>query len=191
MLLNNLLAELEKQGSENDAKVTERKEKFLNITRDTGEFLAVLVKATKAHDILEIGTSNGYSTLWLANSLPETGNVTTVEALPHKIAMAKHNFATANLAHKISLIESNAVDFFQQLKQQFDIIFLDADRSQYMLFAAEVIAALKPGGLLIIDNAVSHESELANFIDHIKSQSIFTTSLIPVGKGEFVAYKQA
>lgn len=189
-MLNDLLADLEQRGAENDARVTERGQRFLNITRDTGEFLAVLVKATKAQEILEVGTSNGYSTLWLAAALPESGRVTTIELSPHKIAMAQSNFARANLAHKINLVQSNAVDYFKQLKQPFDIIFLDADRAQYMLFAPEVVAALRPGGVLIVDNAVSHESELANFVDYIKSLSTFTTALVPVGKGEFIACKQ-
>lgn len=189
MVLDQLLTELEKYGEENDAQAKERSQKLLNITRDTGEFLAVLVKATKARNILEIGTSNGYSTLWLAAALPDTGTVTTVEFLPHKIALARSNFEKAKLSHKINQIESSAVDYFKALQQQFDLIFLDADRSQYMHFADEVVAALKPGGLLICDNAVSHASELADFMAYIKSQPLFTTSLVPVGKGEFVAYK--
>lgn len=190
MILDQLLAELEEHGQDNDAQTTERSQKLLNITKDTGEFLAVMVKATKAQAILEIGTSNGYSTLWFASSLPETGNVTTVEVLPHKIALASHNFQKAKLSHKIKQIESNAVDYFKKLdQQQFDIIFLDAERSEYMLFANKVVTALKPGGLLICDNAISHASELADFIAYIKNHQHFTTSLLPVGKGEFIACK--
>src|SRR5262245_4554670 len=71
--LNRVLFELERFGMTNDASTTERPRRMLNITSDTGEFLAVLVKATLARRVLEIGTSNGYSTLWLANAARAIG----------------------------------------------------------------------------------------------------------------------
>lgn len=71
--LDVLLSELERFGQENDRAISERPRRMLNITRDTGEFLSVLVRAIAARHILEIGTSNGYSTLWLANAVRATG----------------------------------------------------------------------------------------------------------------------
>ena len=190
MTLNQLFAELEKYGIENDARAKVRSRKLLNITRDTGQFLAVLVKATKAEDILEIGTSNGYSTLWLASALPDTGQVTTVEISPDKADMARRNFGKSGLSHIINLVVGSALDYFLALnRKQFDIIFLDAERTEYMLYADEVVAALRQGGLLICDNAISHASEMAEFIAHIENQPVFTTALVPVGKGEFIACK--
>jgi predicted O-methyltransferase YrrM len=70
MDLDYFLKELEQRGIHNDEIQADRALKYLNITRDTGEFLRVLVRATRASKILEIGTSNGYSTLWLASSIP-------------------------------------------------------------------------------------------------------------------------
>src|SRR5471032_2595546 len=94
MDLHTLLRELEQFGSDNDDSHTERGERMLNITRDTGELLAVLVKARAARHILEIGTSNGYSTLWLAQATaPLGGLVTTVEFSDFKFDLAKANFA--------------------------------------------------------------------------------------------------
>jgi predicted O-methyltransferase YrrM len=84
-----LLAELEQFGTTNDSATNERSRKMLNITRDTGEFLSVLVRATVARRVLEIGTSNGYSTLWLASAAQAIGgSVTTVELSDYKIGMA-------------------------------------------------------------------------------------------------------
>lgn len=83
MDLTALLRELEQLGEENDATVEQKELKYLNITRDTGEFLAVLIKASVVRQALEIGTSNGYSTLWLASALPEDGHVTTLEVSPY------------------------------------------------------------------------------------------------------------
>src|SRR6516164_5197650 len=101
--LDSVLAELEQFGKENDASTTERARRMLNITRDTGEFLAVLVKATLARRVIEIGTSNGYSTLWLASAARTIGgSVTTVEQSNYKVALASTNFTRAGLAGYIS-----------------------------------------------------------------------------------------
>ena len=87
--LENLLTEIEQFGRDNDRATAERPRKMLNITRDTGEFLAVLVRAMLARRVLEIGTSNGYSTLWLASAARDiTGSVTTVEKSQYKIDLA-------------------------------------------------------------------------------------------------------
>jgi predicted O-methyltransferase YrrM len=191
MDLHKLLHKLELHGVRNDANAQTRKEKFLNITRDTGEFLSVLLKATRAHTILEVGTSNGYSTLWLASALPANGTVTTLESQPQKIAFALANFEKANLAHKITLLKQDAADYFFSLDNtRFDLIFLDAQRSEYMGFVQEIVAALRPGGLLVCDNAVSHAEELADFMAFFKGHSSFSCALVPVGKGEFMAYKE-
>src|SRR5262245_6138153 len=98
--LDSVLAELEQFGKANDASTTERARRMLNITRDTGEFLAVLVRATLARRVLEIGTSNGYATLWLASAARGIGgSVTTVEFAEHKIGLArKTSHAPVSLA---------------------------------------------------------------------------------------------
>jgi hypothetical protein len=107
--LDSVLTELEQLGKTNDASTTERPRLMLNITRDTGAFLAVLVKATLARRVLEIGTSNGYSTLWLASAARSIGgSVTTVEVAEYKIRLASANFTRAGLARYISVIHDDA-----------------------------------------------------------------------------------
>ena len=97
--LESFLAELEQLGKTNDSSTPERARKMLNITRDTGEFLAVLIRATLARRVLEIGTSNGYSTLWLASAARAIGgSVTTVEFSDYKIGLASKNFDRSGLA---------------------------------------------------------------------------------------------
>jgi len=91
--LQKLLLELEQFGSGNDGAIADRPRRMLNITRDTGEFLSVLVRAMNAQRVLEIGTSNGYSTLWLALAAKAIkGHVTTVELSDFKLALAAKNF---------------------------------------------------------------------------------------------------
>lgn len=112
MKLDSLLEKIEKDGLKNDSIVTDRAFKQLNITKDTGEFLAVLVKSSKSKRLCEVGTSNGYSTIWLASALPEDGRITTLEVQQHKIDQAKENFNLSGLASKIEIIKSNACDYF-------------------------------------------------------------------------------
>jgi predicted O-methyltransferase YrrM len=104
--LDSVLTELEQFGKANDASTTERPRHMLNITRDTGAFLAVLVRATLARRVLEIGTSNGYSTLWLASAARAIGgSVTTVEVAEYKIGLASANFTRAGLALSKSAVQ--------------------------------------------------------------------------------------
>src|SRR5438552_879221 len=92
--LRNLLDELAEHGRQNDARETERERRLLNVTPETGQLLAILVKATRARRVLEVGTSNGYSTIWLAWAARETdGHVDTLERNPNKIAQARANLA--------------------------------------------------------------------------------------------------
>lgn len=189
MRFDALLVKLEEKGLKNDAVQTEKFKKYLNITRDTGEFLRVLIQATKADEILEIGTSNGYSTIWLASSVPPTGRVTTIEHSEEKAKEALLNLEQAGVLEKVSLIQENARAVLPEMQEGYDLIFLDADRSMYMAMAKDILRLLKPGGLIVCDNAVSHESELAEFMAYIRSCPGFSTSLVPVGKGEFLAHK--
>ena len=191
MNLSLILADLEELGHSNDSIEPERSKKYLNITRDTGEFLSVLVKSTRSQKILEVGTSNGYSTIWLASSLPENGLVTTIEYSLQKFNEAKINFENANLTSKIEQIHGEAKKSLIKLSGQFDIIFLDADRSLYMSMIIEIEKLLKPGGLIVTDNAISHEHELSEFMGYFKRKTEYSCCLVPVGKGEFLAYKSA
>ncbi|GEK73822.1 O-methyltransferase [Halomonas halophila] len=184
-----LLAELESLGEHHDRSVTTPDERLRNITRDTGEFLAVLVRATGARRILEIGTSNGYSTLWLAEAARALGGrVTTVEWAAGRWSMAGEHFARAGLADVIESLHAEAGRVLdREAPASRDLVFLDADRERYVDWWPVVRETLAPGGLLVVDNATSHADELAPFIDLVEADDDFTTSLVPVGKGEFLA----
>ena len=186
-----LLAELEQFGQRNDAMTSDRQWRMLNITRDTGEFLAILVKATDARRILEIGTSNGYSTLWLASAARATGgSVTTVEWSDLKLGMASANFARSGLAACISLVHDDAGQVLKRSPDAaFDLIFLDSERPEYPGWWPELKRVLRYGGLLVVDNATSHAEQMAPFIALVEADPQFTTSLVPVGNGEFLAVK--
>jgi predicted O-methyltransferase YrrM len=189
--LRRLLGELEQFGHANDSATTERSRKMLNITRDTGQFLAVLVRATVARRVLEIGTSNGYSSLWLAEAARAVGGaVTTIEFSDFKIDLATKNFARSGLASAITLIHDDAGHVLQRSADaSFDFIFLDSERPEYPAWWSNIKRVLQPGGLLVVDNATSHSQEMAPFVALVLSDDSFTTSLVPVGNGEFLAVK--
>lgn len=187
--LQELLLELERFGLNNDRAISERPRRMLNITRDTGEFLSVLVRATHARRVLEIGTSNGYSTLWLADAASAlNGQVTTVELSESKLALAAENFARSGLAHVITQIRGEAGQLIDSAPEAgFDLIFLDSERSEYTGWWPNIKRVLRPGGLLVVDNATSHAVEMAPFVALVAADPDFATCTVPVGNGEFLA----
>lgn len=187
--IETLKGELERFGEAHDAETAARSRRMFNITRDTGEFLGVLVRATAARRVLEIGTSNGYSTIWLAEAARALeGSVTTVELDDHKITLASDNFARSGLSPYITQVHEDAGRFLDRSeKGAYDLIFLDSERSEYTGWWHKLRRALRPGGLLIVDNATSHVEEMAPFVALVTTDRDFAGCLIPVGKGEYLA----
>ena len=187
--LQKLMRELEQFGQSNDAVMSERARRMLNITRDTGAFLSVLIVATNARRVLEVGTSNGYSTLWLAQAaLAIGGHVTTVELSEFKIGLAARNFERSGMSHVITQIRGEAGGVLEGMPHaSFDFVFLDSERSNYSVWWPNIKRVLRRGGLLVVDNAISHSSELAQFLALVSADPDFTTCTVAFGNGEFLA----
>ena len=123
--IRRLLNELEVFGMENRG--------FHNIPPDTGEFFYILAKISKSKNILEVGTSNGYSTIWLGEAAEQNeGKVTTIEISEHKVKMAAENFKRAKLNEIIKIINGDALQEIPKLKEKFDFLFLDAIKEDYI-----------------------------------------------------------
>jgi predicted O-methyltransferase YrrM len=184
------LDELWRAGDENDARETERPRRMLNITPDTGRLLWILVRAARATRILEVGTSNAYSTIWLADAARATGGrVVTLESDPAKARLARENLGRAGVAAWVEVREGPAADTLAALPGPFDLVFLDADRASYRLYLELAVPKLVPGGLLVADNVVSHRAELEDYLARVRSDPALFSVTLPVGKGEEVSFK--
>ena len=188
--LEEFLERLAKLGEDNDARETERPKRMLNITRDTGRLLWIIVRATGATRILEVGTSNAFSTIWLADGARSTGGrVTTLELAPEKVALARANLVAAGLDAMVEIVAGRADETLPGLPGPFDLVFLDADRTSYLTYLEMVVPKLRPGGILIADNVTSHAHELQDYLRRVKSHPQLFTVTIPVGNGEEIALK--
>ena len=191
MELEKLLAELEAFGAKNDRRYDEYSRRMMNIPRETGQFLQVLVMAARARRILEIGTSNGYSTLWLARAARGVGGrVTTVERLDFQVCPGAGQFR----AFRDDGCDHPGASQWRGLSgprpdASFDFIFLDSERSAYPAWWQDVKRILTPGGLWVADNALSHPNEFKPFVTLVEADPQFTTCVVPVGNGEYVAVK--
>jgi predicted O-methyltransferase YrrM len=185
-----LLDELARFGKDNDARETERPKRMLNITPDTGRLLWIMIRSGRANRILEVGTSNAYSTIWLADAARETGGrVTTLEMDANKIRLARENLERAGLSDRVEVIHGRAADNLRALGGSFDFIFLDADRGNYLTYLELVIPKLTVGGLLVADNVTSHAGELRDYLARVKSHPALFSVTVPIGNGEEISLK--
>ncbi|MFI5336256.1 MAG: O-methyltransferase [Opitutales bacterium] len=191
--LRALLAELAESGRRHDAAQADRAQMMLNIAPEVGEFLLLTARALGARRILELGTSNGYSTIWLAEAVrPAEGRVLTIERLPRKRELAAANFARAGLAAFIEQQAGEAGPLLAAFTDgEFDLVFLDAKRDEYPVWWPDLRRLVRPGGMLVADNALSHPAELAPFRALVEADPDWHTAVLPLGKGEFTALRAA
>ena len=184
------LQELSAFGRENDGAQTDRAKKMLNIAPDTGRLLWILVASVGARSVLEVGTSNALSTIWLADAVRRTsGSVVTLERSTSKIEMARKNLTAAGVAEYVQIKEGDALASLKELSGPFDLVFLDADRPQYLAYLEQIVPKIRKGGLLVTDNVVSHAEELRDFLGRVKSHPELFSVTLPVGNGEELTYK--
>jgi predicted O-methyltransferase YrrM len=184
-----IAAEVFAAGRDYDAGQSNRLDRLRNVEPETAELLGVLVRATRARRVLEIGTSNGHSTLWLADAVQTTGGrVQTLDIDPRRTALAIANLERAGLS---DLVECRTIGAAQALAEHpdaaWDLIFLDAERAEYSGYWPNLRRTLAPGGALAVDNAVSHGFELTEFIRLLEADPQLTVARVPVGAGLLIA----
>jgi predicted O-methyltransferase YrrM len=184
-----IAAEVFAAGREYDAAQGDRLARLRNVEPETAELLGVLVRATRAGRVLEIGTSNGHSTLWLADAAEAVGGrVETLDIDPRRTEQALANLNRAGLSE---VVECRTIGAAQALAEYpdaaWDFVFLDAERPEYSGYWPNLRRALAPGAMLAIDNAISHESELQSFSRLLGDDPRLTSALVPIGAGLIVA----
>ncbi|WP_024620767.1 O-methyltransferase [Metaclostridioides mangenotii] len=192
-----LLKELEDYAHENNVPI---------IHKEVSDMLNVLLKVQRPKRILEVGCAIGYSSIFFADTLDGDVEIITAERNEQMIEKAKENFKKAELENKITILEGDAEENLAEVEGEFDMIFIDAAKGQYKLFYDMVIDKLKVGGLLISDNIlykgmIAHDDfvvrrkrtivkRMRNYLDFICNCDYLTTSLIPIGDGVALSYKE-
>jgi len=168
-----------------DAQQADRLQRYRNIEAESAQLLSQLIRMQQAKTILEIGTSTGYSTLWLAEAAQAThGQVITLEIDATRSAEAKRHVTELELSEVVSFWVGDATDYLKEAQETYDFILLDAERNAYENYWPDLKRLIKPkGGVLIIDNVISHAAEVKPLLSLIKKDSTFMSTILPVGAG--------
>jgi len=169
---------------------TPRARRLRSISPEVGQFLLTLALARRPRAIVEVGTSAGYSTLWLAVAAQRTGgHVLTFETDPAKVAIARATFAEAGVEDLVDLRAADGAVGLAGMTGTVDMVFRDAEKDDYLRLLEPAIGALAPGGLLVADNLTSHEAELAEFREAALGDARLSGLVVPIGRGELVAVR--
>jgi predicted O-methyltransferase YrrM len=192
--LSDLLEELAHAGARHDEQQTVHGKKRLNLETETARLLHLLLVSSRRKRMLEIGTSNGYSTLWIADalsSIPGAQPLITIERDPEKVEQARGNVARAGLGAWVDFCAGDASEIVSTLAGPFDAVFFDADR----ISAPEQLRVLLPrfeaDVLLLADNARSHPDEIAGYLAAVDALPGFKSLVVPIGKGLHIAHRLA
>lgn len=173
---------------------------------EVAQLLRVLIRIKRPRKILEIGTAIGYSAIVMGEVMGKDGKITTIEKREDMIRLAEKNFVGCGMSERIHIIHGDAHEVLSQIKDSFDLIFLDAAKSKYMDFLPYCVDNLSQGGIIISDN-VLYKGMIANddlvvrrqrtivrrmreYLDYICNNPIFESSVIPIGDGVALTYKK-
>jgi predicted O-methyltransferase YrrM len=188
-----IAGEIYASGQDYDSRQTNRLARLRNLQPDSAALLGVLIRGAQARRILEVGTSNGYSTLWLADAARATGgHVESLDIDPRRSEQAIGNLARAGLDDVVTCRTASAAQALTEYPDDaWDLIFLDAERPEYASYWPNVRRTLAPGGTLTVDNALSHAAELTALNRLLDEDPRLTTVLVPIGDGLLVAVEGA
>jgi len=168
---------------------TPRMERLRQIPHETGKFVSLLAASAPKGEFLEIGTSAGYSALWIALACKLNGNkLITFEILEEKVILAKETFKSTDLENIIELIEGDARDYIPNYKN-ISFCFLDAEKEVYEDCYELLIPNMIKGGILVADNAINHYQTLKPMLDKAIADERVDALIVPIGKGELVCRK--
>ena len=166
-------------------------DKFWNVSHQSGNFINMLIKIMNAKNVLELGTSNGYSGIWIAEALKTTGgHLTTIEFWDKRQNLAKEYFQMCGLADIITCKIGSAYDVIkEEIKEKFDIVFIDANKQEYIKYFEVIHPIVRKGGIILADNVTSHAKKVEPFIEAISSHSDYQVQILDLPDGMLMAYK--
>lgn len=175
------------------------------VHKEVGVLLQIITKSVNVKKVLEIGTAIAYSTLLFSEAMGEDGYITTIERNEKMISLAKENIKKAGKTKNIQLIEGDATIVLKQLKDKYDLIFLDGAKGHYKYFLDESMNLLNSGGIFVSDNilykgmiatdklVVRRKKTIVNrmreYLRYICNHPQLDTSIIPIGDGLAISYK--
>jgi predicted O-methyltransferase YrrM len=164
----------------------------LAVSEEDGRFLRVLITSTKARRAIEIGGASGYSAIWIAMGLRETGgHLVTMEYDPVRAQELSANVKRAGLSDVVTVVSGDAFAHLPTLSGSFDFVFLDAWKKDYKRFLDLMLPRLNKGGLFVAHNVVNKKSEMGDFLDAIwKTPALWTTIVSPSSEGMSVSVKK-
>ena len=164
----------------------------LAVSEEDGRFLRVLVGATSARRVLEIGAASGYSAIWIGMGLRQTGGrLVTIEYDPVRAKEAAANVRRAGLSDIVQVVEGDAFKEIPKVPGQFDLVFLDAWKPDYKKFFDLVFPRVAPGGLFLAHNVINKKNEMLDFLSAIQTNAqALTTTVSPSHEGMSITYKK-
>ena len=190
MTIDSYLERLYVEGRQNDSSTTTRSEMMLNITPSTGTFLDLLVSELKPKRILELGTSNGFSTIWLARAARRIhSQVDSVDISRDKIHLARKHLTECELQDNVALHVADCGEFLRDCNTEtYEFVFLDSDRTAYSRWAADLVRTTR-FGLIVVDNATTHPQELLDFRRFLSDELGLSILVLPIGNGQMIIQK--
>ena len=175
------------------AELEKTQKEYWNIARETANFLNILIKTSNTKNMLEIGTSNGYSAIWFALGLKETnGHLTTIEFWDKRQSLAKENFKICKVDEIITPKLGSAFDIMQELLdkgEKYDFIFMDANKAEYLGYFELADKLLEKGGIIAADNVLSHKNKVKPFVDAISNNLNYQVQILNLPAGLLLARK--
>lgn len=175
---------------------------FWNICPETGSYLNMLVKMGNYKNVLELGTSNGYSAIWLALALQETqGNLISIEFSEERREMARKNLEECDLLDRVTLLQGKITELLEKVDLKLlythnieensfiDMAFIDASKLEYVEYFNLVHPKIRKNGMIIADNIISHENKVRNYIDLVSNHEDYQTVKLNLGTGLLLSLK--
>jgi predicted O-methyltransferase YrrM len=178
------LARLEAEDADERPRGLPSKERSRQVARTTGQFLFALVAPQTGCEVLEIGGSRGYSTIWLAAGVRYLGGrVLSLESDPAKAEAWRRNIEEAGLDDTAELLEGDAFETLRQIDDVFDVVFIDAEKEDYERLFDLSRNKVEPGALFVADNVLSHADPLADYSRHRQADPTLESVTVPLDRG--------